>query len=278
MNENNYLIEAKAVLRKFGQGPKKSLGQNFLINENILENIASLGEIVEGENIVEIGPGLGWLTEKLISFDPKLFLIEKDDNLALHLNDKFKSQVNLIHGDILDSVVWGKLPEEFSVIANLPYSITTPLITKIILSNKKIKKIVILVQKEVAERLSAPANSSERGPLTVFLEFFGETKLGPIVENTNFYPSPSVKSQILIINPFQEKSELLTKDFLDFLYKGFSQKRRKIKNSFKGGFGLDDDTINKLFEESNVDTNLRSEDLHKQDWENIWRNFQKMRQ
>lgn len=274
MRDPKLVTEAKNTHRIINQNPKKSLGQNFLVDPQALKQIAQLGEITKGQEIVEIGPGLGWLSSELLKFFPNLTVVEKDDQLAKMLREKFGSTIQIIHGDILDNEIIDKLPENFKIIANIPYSITTPLIQSIITSPKKILRIIILVQKEVAERLSAPSGKSYRAALTVALEYYGKVSTDIIIAPTSFWPAPNVESQILIIEPYPNKT--IEKDFIDFLYKGFRQKRKKLKNSISEGLSWNKLKVEELLANVKINENLRPEDLTVSQWRELWQRVEKM--
>jgi len=275
MRNTQLVEEAKYILKKINQSPKKSLGQNFLVDSDLLQEIARLADIQKNENIVEIGPGLGWLSNALIKFFPNLILIEKDDQFYELLKLKFANTVKLIHGDILDEQIWELLPEKIKIVANIPYNLTTPLIQKIIFNINKIDKVVILLQREVAERLSVSSGNSNRGALTVALESVASTQLGSVVPANSFWPAPNVESQILIINPL--KNQQIESGFIDFLYKGFTQKRKKLKNSLSAGLIWNKIKIENLLKSAEIDANLRPEDLTLKNWQLLWSKFKSMR-
>lgn len=274
MRDEHLVKEAKNILFQLNRSPKKSLGQNFLVDRNALKDIANAGKIKKDEKIVEIGAGLGWLTSELMKFFPKLTVVEKDDNFVEILNQNFGSTINLIHGDILDDNIWEKMPDNFKIIANIPYNLTTALIQKIILSNR-VSRAVLLMQKEVAQRLCAKSGDSERGALTVALDTVANAHAEQIIGPTSFWPAPNVESQVLIIN--FDFNNHLEKQYIDFLFKGFCQKRRKIVNSLSTGLTLPKEKILILLKSSGVDSNLRPEDLTKDQWLTLWSKYLNMR-
>ncbi len=273
MRDKKLLAEAKSILSSLNQDPKKSLGQNFLVDKIALEQIAKLGNISKNEQIVEIGPGFGWLTSELLKYFPKLTVVEKDDHLAKYLNNKFAKTINLIHKDILDEKLFFQLPQNFKLIANIPYSITTPLLQKIITIEKNISRVVLLVQKEVADRLSAKAGSAKRGAFTVALECFGDAKTDFILSPNSFWPSPNVESRVLIVENIKGQVE---KKFIDFLYKGFCQKRKKITNSLGHGLSWTKDSTKALLDSSKIALDLRPEDLSLGEWLTLWHKYESM--
>lgn len=274
MRDQDLYTQTKFIISKLYGRPKYSLGQNFLLDKKILTRIAELGRIKKGENIIEIGSGLGWLTDQILTFQPKLTLIEKDDKFADLLKQKYLKQCQIMHGDILDNKIFEKLPEnDFKIIANIPYSITSPLISRLILSGKKPDLIVLLVQKEVAERMSASADNSERGALTVLVENYTQTELDMIVSPGSFFPSPKVDSQILILKPHLKNKVIDTTQFYLFLQSSFAQKRKKLSNIFKKSFNYTQQQVLDLFSRAEVDPNLRPEDLDLSAWANLFKAY-----
>ena len=190
--------------------PKKSLGQNFLIDKKILNKIVESGEICEKDSVLEIGPGTGNLTEIILSKKPKkLIVVEKDKELSLKLSKKFKNNIEIINTDILDYFDKLKFKEPLKVFGNLPYNISTKILTSFIRENnffKKYKKFIFVFQKEVEDRIIALENSRDYGRLTILTSWKVDKKILDISPNS-FFPKPKVWSSLSTLTP---KSEIQT--------------------------------------------------------------------
>lgn len=230
--------EIKQTLEFKNLAPRKHLGQNFLVDKNILRKISITGQVGPEDLVLEIGSGMGGLTEELIRQAGQVIGVEYDRGLFGILLENFAGVPNLtlINRDILEIDLPTLLePQEqycLKVIANLPYYITTPVLFKIIESGVFWERLVLLVQKEVAERMSAQPGTKEYGALTVMLNFYGRVEKIGTVPKTVFYPTPQVDSTIVRIfpNPDMEKMELYP--FLrQVVQASFGQRRKKIINA-----------------------------------------------
>ena len=231
--------------------PKKSLGQNFLIDKNISRKIVNLTKIFN-KKILEIGPGTGSLTDEIIKLKPnKLILIEKDDKICKELKLKYNkiNFVSIINADILMFDI-DKLNID-SIISNLPYNISIKLILKVLISNNLIDDLVFMIQKEVADKLNYKKRI-KNNRLKFFIETTSKFKANFDVPNNVFYPKPKVKSTVITLKP-KKQLKINKKKLLLFSNKIFSQKRKKISNI------LMKDTYNDKYS-SNL-LNMRSEDL-----------------
>ena len=220
--------------------PKKSLGQNFLIDKNILKKIIKHADIHDN-NVIEIGPGSGNLTSEIISQNPKsLTLIEKDKNLFTNLKNKLckKKNINIINKDILDTDLEKLVKSETVIIGNLPYNISSQILAKLIKFKKwppNYKQLILMFQKEVAERINAKIGSTKYGRISLLASSRLSVKNSFDVSPNCFYPKPKVNSSVLIMEPiinnnFQVKNiENLEK----ISHKFFSKKRKKINKVFK---------------------------------------------
>ncbi len=185
--------------------PKKSLGQNFLINKEIIKKIVEEGQINHESFVLEIGPGTGNLTEEILKNNPKKFLaIEKDKNLYLALKKKFKSNLELINQDVL-KIEWEKIiGNNFVVFGNLPYNISSQILVNWIRLNKLNKifrRFILMFQKEVADRINADLNSNKYGRLAILTSLKLSSKKIMDIEPENFFPKPKVKSSVLCFEP-----------------------------------------------------------------------------
>ena len=212
--------------------PKKSLGQNFLTDKNIVDIIVDVGDIKKNDTIFEVGPGTGNLTEKILLKKPKkIFAIEKDKSLAKNLHEKFKEQIVLINDDILKIDEKKYSIEPMIVFGNLPYNISTQILIKWIRYNnlnKIFKKFVLMFQKEVAERIIAETNNKNYGRLSVLSSWKLKIKKVIDVSPNSFYPIPKVKSTVLLIEPKKEYFALKNSKNLEHVTNIFFNQRRKM--------------------------------------------------
>lgn len=255
------------VLSKYGFRFTKSLGQNFLIDGNIVRKIADAAEIDEEDNVIEIGPGVGTLTEELALRAKKVVAIEIDEKLReLHKETLALENVKVIYEDFLDidlKVLTEKEfgDESFKVVANLPYYVTTPIIEKLVLSNTNLISITVMVQKEVAKRLSAGPGGKDYGSLSVFINYYTDCKYRFQVPRSVFMPKPNVDSAVLSLK-MKDREEVDT----DFLFKvvraAFTTRRKTILNSLSNSkLNYTKDEIKKALELSGVDERRRAETL-----------------
>lgn len=255
------------VLSKYGFRFTKSLGQNFLIDGNIVRKIADAAEVEENDNILEIGPGVGTMTEELALRAKKVLAIEIDEKLReLHKETLDIENVKVIYGDFLDLDL-KKLTEEefgdepFKVVANLPYYVTTPIIEKLILSKVNLISITVMVQKEVAKRLAAQPGNKDYGSLSVFINYYTDCKYKFQVPSSVFMPKPNVDSAVVNLK-MREREDLDT----DFLFKivrsAFTTRRKTIVNSFSNSkLPYTKDDIKRALELSGIDERRRAETL-----------------
>ncbi len=240
---------------------KKSLGQNFLIDENILNKIVSIDIFKDRSEIIEIGPGSGNLTEFLLKLSPKkIFAIEKDEILAKNLSERFHKKVSIINADILKFSDNRIFTNETIVIGNLPYNISSQILVKFILNynNFRFKSLIFMFQKEMADRILAKVNSKQYGRLSILSNWKFEIKKIIDVKPSSFYPRPKVDSSILIFkqNPNIHKLknpknlEIVTRIF-------FNQRRKKIKKPINQIFKNNLKIIEKL----NLNMDLRPQNL-----------------
>ena len=242
--------------------PKKSLGQNFLIDKNIINKIINTSNI-ENNCVLEIGPGTGNLTSSIIEANPKkLYVIEKDFNLSKLLNNRFKDKLTLFNEDVLKVDEKKLSKEKLIVFGNLPYNISTEILSKWILNLDKndfwFKSLSLMFQKEVADRIIAKFNTSNYGRLTVLSNWrLNITKICDI-KPTSFSPKPKIQSSLLFFKPKKIFTEFEDPKNLEHITRIFFNHRRKmIKKPFNQIFNLNQDILKKL----NLDLNLRPQNL-----------------
>jgi 16S rRNA (adenine1518-N6/adenine1519-N6)-dimethyltransferase len=241
--------------------PKKSLGQNFLIDREVLEKIISTTDIVN-KDILEIGPGSGNLTTYILKQNPrKLYVVEKDDDLALLLKEKFNNEIEIINDDIL-KVSENKITDrKLSVFGNLPYNISTEILSKWILnigSNFWFESLTLMFQKEVADRIISEFNSSSYGRLSILSSWKLNIKKIIDIKPQSFSPRPKIDSSLLLFTPKENFFELKDPKNLEKITRiFFSQRRKMLKKPFNQVFT----NGKKVAEKFDIDLNLRPQNL-----------------
>ena len=241
--------------------PKKSLGQNFLIDRDILEKITNTTDI-SNKTILEIGPGTGNLTSKILNKNPKkMFVIEKDNSLVENLKNKFNNQLIIINDDILKIDETKLFREQVTVFGNLPYNISTEIITKWIINLKNnfwFECLVLMFQKEVADRIIAEFNTSNYGRLSIICNWKLNIKKICDIKPNSFYPRPKINSSLLILYPRKKFIKINDPNNLEKITRVFFNQRRKmVKKPFNQLFNGDQRILNKL----KIDLNLRPQNL-----------------
>lgn len=257
--------ETEFLLKKYDLKANKKLGQNFLINEEIVNNIIYCADISKEDTIIEIGPGLGTLTSKLAEYAKEVIAIELDDNMIKVLSERFSlyDNVKLIHGDVLKTDLKELIGDKNSVkvVANLPYYITTPIVMMLLEQKLKIKQVTVMVQKEVGQRFTALPNGKEYGAITVSINYYSEPSIVIDVPRNNFMPIPDVDSCVVNLKIREKHIELKSeKTFFKVIKAAFSQRRKNIGNSLVG-VGLSKDEVKTMLETLDIDVNLRAENL-----------------
>jgi len=258
----------KEVLSRHGFGFSKSLGQNFLSQERILNNIANDADINSEDTVLEIGPGAGTLTRVMAKRAKKVISIEIDRTLLPVLEETLDGfGVTVINNDFLKLDI-NKLYEEqlcpgFKLVANLPYYITTPIIMRVLESGLPFKSLTILVQREVAERMAATPGTPEYGNLTCAVQYYCTTKLQTKLPPAFFFPPPKVESRVITLTrretpPVQVKNEKL---FFDLFHAAFNNRRKTYVNNLKSVFSLDRQACVDLMQKAGLDPEIRGERL-----------------
>lgn len=286
MNINTLNI-TKKIMNKYNIKANKRFGQNFLIDDNILENIIISSGISNEDLVIEIGPGLGNLSEYILNNSKFAILIEIDKNMEKILNDRLKNYSNyiLINDDILKIDI-DKLIETIEiknntkyknvkVVANLPYYITTPIVFKLLQDSKRITDITVMVQKEVAERMVAKQKSKAYGILTIMVEYLSDASIEIIVPNTSFIPAPDVTSAVIKLVKNKKYSVDNEELFFKLIHNAFAQRRKKLSNSLESThfMNMSKSEIEKLLIKNNINLNTRAEELSINDYINIINNL-----
>ena len=257
--------------------PKKSLGQNFLIDRSVLERIVDTVEI-ENKQILEIGPGSGNLTTFILKKKPKKFYaIEKDDELALLLKDKFTDEITIINDDILKISEDEISTEKLTVFGNLPYNISTEILSKWIVNINKnfwFDSLVLMFQKEVAERIIASSNTSKYGRLSILSNWKLNIKKIIDIKPQSFSPRPKIDSTLLLFTPRENYFELKEAKNLEMITRiFFSQRRKMLKKPFNQVF-RDAKAVSEKF---NIDLNLRPQNLEAEMYFKLVKEYESLR-
>ena len=258
--------------------PKKSLGQNFLIDKNILQKIVNSVSIYKNKEILEIGPGTGNLTHYLIKKNPKkIFVVEKDNELSLFLNEKFKSKINIINDDVLKISENLISKQKLIVFGNLPYNISTKILSKWIISTNKnfwFSKLILMFQKEVADRIISKINTSNYGRLSILSNWRLFVKKVFNINSSCFNPKPKVQSTLLMFSPRKSYPKLENSKNLEFVTRiFFNQRRKKIKKPLNQLFKKP----NEIVEKFKLNINLRPQNLSPDIYYKIAKEYEKLR-
>ncbi len=276
----------RQLLRQFGFKPKKSLGQHFLIDEAVLERILYAAELSPGDVVVEVGPGLGILTEGLARRGAKVIAVELDLKLVALLKKRLAGfqGVKVVHADILRvtprRLLEGNLPaselaKDYKVIANLPYYITSPVLSHFLESQPRPSKMVVMVQKEVGEAIAA---AGKMRLLSVKVQFYSRPTIVAHVPAASFYPPPRVDSVILRLDvysqpPLIESGVSDVAGFFDMVMHGFSAPRKQLRNSLAHSLGMPPGEVAARLEKAGIEAKRRAETLSLEEWRDLWRAF-----
>lgn len=260
----------RSVLDRFGFSFSKGLGQNFLIDGNIVRSIRESAGVTKDDYVLEIGPGFGTLTEELLLHAKKVVAVEIDKRLIEVLDytlegfDNFK----LINEDImkldLDRLVQEEFEgQPFKILANLPYYITTPIITKLIEKDLPASSMTFMVQKEVADRIVAKPGNKQYGSLTVFIDYYSQAKIVCKAPKSVFIPQPKVESSVVQLDLKKDLPDLDKTKLFKLVHAGFQQRRKNILNSMTSdkSLGLDKKTLEEILVDLDIDPRSRAETL-----------------
>jgi 16S rRNA (adenine1518-N6/adenine1519-N6)-dimethyltransferase len=257
--------------------PKKSLGQNFLIDRNVLEQIVDTVEISNKE-VLEIGPGSGNLTSFILKKKPKkVYVIEKDDELALLLHDKFTNEITIINDDVLKISENKISSEKLIVFGNLPYNISTEILSKWIIDLEKktwFENLVLMFQKEVAERIIAESNTSKYGRLSILSNWKLNVKKIMDIKPQSFSPRPKIDSTLLLFTPREKVFELKDAKNLEMITRiFFSQRRKMLKKPFNQVFN----NAKEIAEKFGINLNLRPQNLEPEMYFKLVKEYESLR-
>jgi len=264
----------KDILHRHGFTFSKALGQNFLINPSVCPRMAELSGAGEGVGVIEIGPGIGVLTNELCQLADKVVAVELDKRLIPVLGETLAEydNVKVINADVLELDLNKLIEDEFSgmkvvICANLPYYITSPVIMKLLEDKLPITAITVMVQKEAAQRICAPVGSRESGAVTVSVNYYAEPSLQFHVSAGSFMPAPKVDSAVIRLDVRKEPPVITDEEkFFRVVKAAFSQRRKVISNSLSSGLKMSKDEINEVLAAANVPSNARAEKLSLDDF------------
>ena len=264
----------KDILHRHGFTFSKALGQNFLINPSVCPTMAELSGAGEGVGVIEIGPGIGVLTNELCQLADKVVAVELDKRLIPVLGETLAEydNVKVINADVLELDLNKLIEDEFSgmevvICANLPYYITSPVIMKLLEDKLPITAITVMVQKEAAQRICAPVGSRESGAVTVSVNYYAEPSLQFHVSAGSFMPAPKVDSAVIRLDVRKEPPVITDEEkFFRVVKAAFSQRRKVISNSLSSGLKMSKDEINEVLAAANVPSNARAEKLSLDDF------------
>ena len=238
----------------------KSLGQHWLKNREILDEIAALAG--DGERCVEIGPGLGTLTSSLLKRFGQVVAVEYDADLAKNLPKSFPGKnLEVINANILD-FDFGEVERPYAVVGNIPYYITSPIIEKVLTAENLPERVVLLIQKEVAERIA----SEKETMLSLFVKNRAGVELGPVVGRAEFTPPPKVDSQVIILEPHVPKA---SEEVFGLIRRGFVAPRKKLVHNLAGVKSKED--LAQILMELGIDADARPGDLKLADWQRLYK-------
>ncbi|MBI4296260.1 MAG: 16S rRNA (adenine(1518)-N(6)/adenine(1519)-N(6))-dimethyltransferase RsmA [Chloroflexi bacterium] len=278
------LTETRDLLRQLGIRPRKGLGQHFLIDKEALSTIMEAAELTRADVVLEVGPGLGILTRELAQRAGWVIAIELDDKLAAMLQQRLVTlpNVTIINRNILDIDPAALLNEQqvsfspslnplaYKVVANLPYSITSPVLRHFLEASRKPEFMVVMVQKEVAQAIVA--EPGERSILSISVQFYGKPRIVSHVPARSFYPAPEVDSAILRIDIYPKPVVAVTDEasFFRLVRAGFSAARKQLVNSLSQGMALPRERAFRLLDKAGIQSQRRAETLTLEEWARLW--------
>ena len=274
------------LMKKYHFQPNKRLGQHFLINQKIFQRIVQTANLSKKDIVLEIGPGLGTLTQELAQRVKRVIAVEKDKRMVEILKDVLKDHQNIeiIHGDILsilrdflrdcpsDTVlleqkdcIRGTVP--YKIVANIPYYLTSPLIRLLLESKNPPQEMVLLIQKEVAQRICA--KPGKMSLLAVAVQFYSRPKIISYVSKKSFWPQPKVDSAIIKISQIKKPKNINIEKFFQIVKAGFSSPRKQLANNLSQKLNLPREQIKSALAECSLNTQARAENLSVEDWINL---------
>jgi 16S rRNA (adenine1518-N6/adenine1519-N6)-dimethyltransferase len=277
----------RQLLHQSGIRPKKRLGQHFLVDETVLDDILSAAELNPGDVVIEVGPGLGVLTEALAKHGAKVIAVELDARLVGLLTKRLAvfPNVRIVHADILkvapaqllrESLVTEELAGGYKIVANLPYYITSPVLSHFLEAKPRPSKMVVMVQKEVGETIAAAPGKMRL--LSVKAQFYGKVVIVSHVPAKRFYPPPKVDSVVLRLDMYEHPPLIQSgvsdiDGFFDMVIHGFSAPRKQLRNSMAHSLEMQPNQVAALLGEVGIESKRRAETLSLEEWGKLWKVF-----
>jgi len=261
----------KALLKKYNIRPSKGLGQNFLIDESVLHKIIKAAKLTKKDVVLEVGPGLGILTQELAKNVKRVIAIEKDKNLVPILKQNLSryQNIKILQGDILINYHLSMI-NDYKVVANLPYNIALPVIRKFLEEKNPPQMMILMIQKEVAEKICAKKSSLPK----IAVEFYAKPEILFYVPKDSFLPKPKVDGAVIKITNIQKNIPKINEDlFFKILKAGFAHPRKTILNNLSKKLDIEKQKANSWLKKSNIDPQKRPEDLNLKNWLNLTYNF-----
>jgi len=273
--------QLRELLARHGLRTKKRFGQNFLIDRNIVNKILDAADIHEGDPVLEIGPGVGTLTAAIAERGANLIAVEVDRDLIAVLDEVIPG-AEIVNADILSLDLAQFIEDRFGgskakVVGNLPYYITSPIITQVLEARERIERLVLMVQKEVAERLQASPGTKDFGSMSVFVQFYAEAEIVSHVSKNVFYPPPEVSSAVVRLTPRPEPPVDVPSEgaFFDVVHCAFGKRRKTLLNSLSDcpALGLSKERIRRALQNAGIDPSRRAETLSLEEFARITRSL-----
>ena len=262
-------VQLMELFRRFGFRPRKRFGQNFLVDRNVLNKILDAADIHEGDPVLEVGPGAGTLTQALVERGAKVMAVEIDRDLVAILSEVVPS-AEIVNADILGLNLPKFLEDHFDgkkvkVLGNLPYYITSPIISELLLARSQVERIVLMVQKEVAVRLGACPGTKDFGSMSVFVQYYSEVEIIAHVSRNVFLPPPEVSSAIVRLTPRERPPVEVPSDelFFDVVHCAFGQRRKTLLNSLSDcqALGLTKEQVSQVLHAAHIEPSRRAKTL-----------------
>lgn len=264
------MIDPRLLLRQFDITPKKSLGQNFLVDERAAERITAAADLTQDDVVLEVGPGLGALTRCLARACACVVAVELDQRLVPVLQHTLESYANveIIHGDVMTLQTSAVLPPAYKVVANIPYYLTSALLRHLLEADVRPALMVLTVQEEVARRIVARPN--DMSLLALSVQFYGQAKIVARLKPGAFYPAPKVKSAVVRVDLYPEGQTAADGVDVDLFFRlaraGFGQRRKQLRNALTSGTSWSRSEIESALAEASLDPRRRAETLTLDEW------------
>jgi 16S rRNA (adenine1518-N6/adenine1519-N6)-dimethyltransferase len=288
-NPGSLLVQTRKLLRHYNIRAKKGLGQNFLVDDAVLETIIQAADLKPTDTVIEVGPGLGLMTAELAKRAGWVIAIELDNHLADILNETLQYEnIVVLNEDVLGTnpgtLLQGRAPgfpaafNSYKVVANLPYYITQPVIRHFLEAPVKPEKMVLMVQKEVAETICAEAG--QKRVLSIAVQFYGRPSIVAAVPAASFFPAPDVDSAVIQIDVYKEPPVAVdnVEGFFKLVRAGFTAARKQVANSLSQGLGLPRPAIQQMLSKVGIDPQRRAETFTLEEWAALWKVFNRMKE